>query len=80
MRILHYIHGLPPVKVGGLIRYAVDLAIGQAENGQETILLFPGPIALKKASVSIKRWKRWRNSERIRSSLLRLLCECTLSS
>ena len=61
MRILHYIHGLPPVKVGGLIRYAVDLAIGQAENGQETILLFPGPIALKKASVSIKRWKRWRD-------------------
>ncbi|MGO5543208.1 glycosyltransferase [Blautia sp. HCP3S3_H10_1] len=43
-KILHYIHGLPPVRVGGLVDYALDLAEVQTEQGHTVELLTPGAI------------------------------------
>lgn len=42
MRILHYLHGLPPVRKGGLIKYALDLAEGEQKAGNEIHLMVPG--------------------------------------
>lgn len=52
MRILHYLPGLPPVRGGGLIKYALDLAEAQDENNQ-VFLLVPG-------SISTRREKRYK--------------------
>lgn len=42
MKILHYLHGLPPVRNGGLVQYALDLAQGEYEMGNDVQLLVPG--------------------------------------
>ncbi len=42
MKILHYIHGLPPVRNGGLVQYTLDLAQGECELGNDVQLLVPG--------------------------------------
>ncbi len=42
MKILHYLHGLPPVRNGGLVKYALDLAQGEYESGNDVQLLVPG--------------------------------------
>lgn len=42
MKILHYLHGLPPVRNGGLVQYALDLAFGEYEAGNDVQLLVPG--------------------------------------
>ncbi len=42
MKILHYLLGIPPVYNGGLVKYALDLAEGEKENGEEVLLLIPG--------------------------------------
>lgn len=34
--------GFPPVHGGGLVRYAIDLAVQEARMGQEVLLLIPG--------------------------------------
>ena len=44
MKILHYMFGLPPVRGGGLIRYATDLMEQERKMKQEVILLIPGVI------------------------------------
>lgn len=42
MRIIHYIFGLPPVRTGGLIKYALDLAFQQQSMGHDVTILCPG--------------------------------------
>lgn len=42
MKILHYLHGLPLVRGGGLVQYALDLVQGECELGNEVHLLVPG--------------------------------------
>lgn len=44
MKILHYMFGIPPVRVGGLIRYATDLMKKEMQTGQAVYLLIPGEI------------------------------------
>lgn len=61
MRILHYLHGLPPVRKGGLIKYALDLAEGEEKAGNEIHLLVPGRFESRrsKGGTGIKagKWK-----------------------
>ena len=40
--------GIPPVRGGGLVIYALDLINAQKNNGDEVILLIPGSINRKK--------------------------------
>lgn len=64
MRILHYLHGLPPVRNGGLVKYALDLAEGQRKAGNEVHLLVPGsfesPWSNRKTRVAAGSWKNIR--------------------
>lgn len=61
LKILHYLHGLPPVRNGGLVRYVLDLAQGEYESGNDVQLLVPGSfnIWLKgKTEIRSKIWKQ----------------------
>lgn len=42
MKILHYLPGLPPVRGGGMIKYALDLIESEQKLGHEIHLLVPG--------------------------------------
>lgn len=42
VRVLHYLHGLPPVREGGLVRYTLDLALAEQRAGNDVQLLVPG--------------------------------------
>lgn len=42
MRILHVSLGLPPLRTGGLTRYATELMLEQLREGNEVGLLYPG--------------------------------------
>jgi glycosyltransferase involved in cell wall biosynthesis len=44
MRIIHYLIGLPPLRGGGMIGYALDSAKEQQRQGNEVSLLIPGEI------------------------------------
>ena len=55
MRIIHYIFGMPPLRGGGAIKYAMDLAEAQAELGHKVSLLYPGEIKRVTDKVSIKK-------------------------
>lgn len=56
MKILHYILGLPPVRSGGLVKYALDIVKSQIENGHEVELLIPGKMQWNQQEVcKIKR-------------------------
>ncbi|EOS21307.1 hypothetical protein C804_06037 [Lachnospiraceae bacterium A4] len=60
MKILQYIPGMPPVMVGGMIKYALDLAQEEKEAGHEIVLLVPGKFTHlhKETSKIVKRkWK-----------------------
>lgn len=57
MRIIHYIFGMPPLRGGGAIKYAMDLAEKQAELGQEVSLVYPGEIRKKTEKISIRKNK-----------------------
>ncbi len=48
MKILHYLSGLPPVRTGGMIRYALDLMIKQSMI-DEVCLLIPGRLSSQSA-------------------------------
>lgn len=52
MKILHYMFGIPPVRGGGLVIYALDLINAQKNNGDEVILLIPGSINRKKRNAT----------------------------
>ena len=53
MKILHYFLGFPPVRNGGLTKYALDLAFGEQEQGNEVAFLVPGKKYLFKEKVNI---------------------------
>lgn len=59
MKIVHYMFGLPPVRTGGLFRYAIDLATEQQRLGAEVVLLVPGCIRRHSSRVSIHYWRKW---------------------
>lgn len=61
MRILHYLLGLPPVRGGGLVKYALDLAQEEAGLNHEVALLVPGRIIRGHASEISIYHKRWKN-------------------
>lgn len=48
MRVMHYLFGLPPVRGGGLVKYVLDLAEGQRNQGLDVCLLVPSEIRKRK--------------------------------
>ena len=48
MKIVHYLMGIPPVRGGGMIKYATDLMIEQLRSGNDVILLIPGRVSFEK--------------------------------
>ena len=54
MKIIHYIFGIPPLRGGGTIKYALDLAKEQSRQGHEVFLLYPGEIKKTTVDVSVK--------------------------
>lgn len=61
LKILHYLHGLPPVRNGGLVRYVLDLAQGEYESGNDVQLLVPGSFSAwpkGKTTIRSKIWKQ----------------------
>lgn len=46
MRVLHYMFGLPPVRAGGLVRYATDLMVQEMRMGEDVRLLIPGVMSM----------------------------------
>ena len=63
MRILHYLPGLPPVRGGGLIKYALDLMEAESEKN-DVFLLIPGAIDKKRENrkqIWIRRAGKWKN-------------------
>ena len=62
MKILHYLLGLPPVRTGGLVKYALDLAEAQSAY-DEVYLLIPGAIAIKREKrfrIAVRRAGSWK--------------------
>lgn len=60
MRILHYMLGTPPVRDGGLVKYAHDLMVAQRDSGEEVILLVPGTINRKRRNEThILKMRSW---------------------
>lgn len=57
MRIVHYIFGMPPLRGGGAIKYAMDLAEKQAELDQNVSIIYPGEIRKTTEKVSIRKNK-----------------------
>lgn len=57
MKIIHYIFGIPPLRGGGTIRYAIDLAREQVRQGNEAFLIYPGEIRKKSTEVKIEKNK-----------------------
>lgn len=73
MRILHYLPGLPPVRGGGMVKYAVDLI--NAQKGKNLVwIMTAGPISLKKEKrnrIRVKYAGKWKGVNRyeVRNSL-----------
>lgn len=62
MKILHYIHGLPPVRGGGMVKYALDLAAGELESGNDVQLIVPGKFSAGdkgKTAIVSRRWDKF---------------------
>ncbi len=61
MRILHYMLGTPPVRVGGLVKYAHDLMVAQQSKGEKIFLLVPGSLNRRKRDrthiMQIENWE-----------------------
>ena len=45
-KILHYMFGVPPVRAGGMVRYASDLMVQQRRTGDQVYLLLPGALPM----------------------------------
>lgn len=61
MKILHYLFGLPPVRSGGLVRYALDLAEKEIELGHDVDLIVPGrftKLQTDKTRIIKGKWKK----------------------
>lgn len=61
MRIIHYLHGLPPVRTGGLVTYALDLATCQRMLGYDVYLLLPGHPGKKAQIPYVRENGNWKN-------------------
>lgn len=61
MKILHYLLGLPPVRAGGLVKYALDLAQGQLDCGNKIALLIPGTYEKRKNRIIKIKKGKYRN-------------------
>lgn len=61
MKILHYLFGLPPVRDGGLVKYALDLAEGEAYLGNEVSILVPGKFTISRRNQSRIVRKKWKD-------------------
>lgn len=59
MKIMHYIFGIPPLRGGGAIKYAMDLAEEQAKQGHDTTIIYPGEIRRRKKGVRIISNRKW---------------------
>lgn len=62
MKILHYIPGFPPVRGGGLVKYALDLIEAESKKN-DVVILAPGPIShnpAKRTKVSIRYAGKWK--------------------
>lgn len=58
MDILHYSLGFPPFRRGGMTQYCLDLMAGQAREGHNVALLWPGRLRdLSKKSKIVKKQK-----------------------
>ena len=63
MKVLHYMFGIPPVRGGGLIRYATDLMKAEQKRGIQTVLLIPGKIPYNASQkIKIKRYGNYNGS------------------
>lgn len=63
MKILHYLLGTPPVRGGGLVKYALDLAEAQSQE-DEVLLLLPGSISFNdkaRKKIQIKKTGNWKD-------------------
>lgn len=56
LKVLHYMLGIPPVRTGGLVRYATDLMVQEKRAGVDVYLLIPGvlPKDMKKKTFIYK--------------------------
>ena len=61
MRIIHYLHGLPPTRTGGLVTYALDLASCQRMAGHDVYLLVPGRPCLREQRLRIRKYGKWKS-------------------
>lgn len=57
MTILHYILGLPPVRLGGLVQYALDLAGEQQQLGNNVSIIIPGKYGEGVTQITEGVWK-----------------------
>ena len=55
MVVVHYIMGIPPLRGGGLIKYAIDLAEAQNKFGYKAFILYAGEIKPQKSTYIHKR-------------------------
>lgn len=60
VKILHYLHGLPPVRDGGLVKYVLDLVQGECELGNDVQLIVPDSFSSRskrQTEIISKIWK-----------------------
>ena len=60
MKILHYLSGLPPVRGGGMIKYALDLIYSQQKLGNDICILVPGRFSFFYQDISRVEKVKWR--------------------
>lgn len=58
MRVMHVSLGLPPLRTGGMTRYCTELALAQAEHGDDVALLFPGRFLPGKTRIVSSDWSQ----------------------
>ena len=58
MRVLHVGWGFLPWRRGGLIEYADDLMLAQAERGDAVAYFFSGRHYVRPAGPRLRRWRR----------------------
>lgn len=71
MKILHYLLGIPPVRSGGLVKYALDLAEAEQKLGDKIVLLFPGRSSCFRRKTEINKSKKvtWTNAYEIYNAM-----------
>ena len=59
MNVIHYMFGLPPLRKGGLPKYALSLIEAQKQMGYHITILVPGPFD-KSGRTSVREWKQYK--------------------